>query len=107
MAPKALTWRVTDIPKGTTGEELVRKYFTAKDRDRITVGSLCPDVDDEDQLTATLLFQPHPEQPERGPELDFYADPKLIIQKEFEGFTPLYCPSDGTIVAAEYVLEMY
>lgn len=103
VRPKAFTWRITEIPTGTTAKELVQRYFTAKDRDRITVGSLCPDVDGENELTATLLFRPHPEQPDHGPELDFYAPHPLEVEKDFEGFTPLYCPPEGTFITAEYV----
>jgi hypothetical protein len=105
--PKAFTWRVTEIPAGTTREELVKRYFTAKDQDRITVGSLCPDVEGEDELTATLLFRPHPDRPLDSPALDYYAPCQLEIEKDFKGFTPLYCPPEGTLITAEYVVRVH
>lgn len=105
-ASKAFTWRVTDIPQGTTEEEVIT-FFEAKDQERIKVCSLCPDVYGGDSLTATILFRPHREQPDMGPKLSFHKPPDMEIDKDFEGFTPLYCPPEGEHIAAEYVPDFY
>jgi hypothetical protein len=71
------------------------------DQVRIDVESLCPDVDIDDGLVATIRFRPHVEHPHDKPKLDLSAPPQLEVEKEFLGFTPLYCPPAGTPVAVE------
>jgi hypothetical protein len=101
--PKAFTWRVKEIPSGTSKRELER-YFSEQDRVRITVGSLFQGVDGGDQMTATILFRPDPDRPEAKPRFDSYAPDEMEVDRDFFGFTPLYCPPEGTPVAAEYVI---
>ncbi|KFY00368.1 hypothetical protein V490_01391 [Pseudogymnoascus sp. VKM F-3557] len=90
---KALTYRVENIPPGTSKEELVEKYFYREHQDDIKVKSLCPSCDsvdpDEDDWTATLFYRPR--DPEQG-ELQLANDDTLTLSKEFFGFTPLYVP---------------
>ncbi|KFY33939.1 hypothetical protein V494_07201 [Pseudogymnoascus sp. VKM F-4513 (FW-928)] len=90
---KALTYRVENIPPGTSKEELVEKYFYREHQDDIKVKSLCPSCDsvdpDEDDWTATIFFRPR--DPEKG-ELRLANDDTLTLSKEFYGFTPLYVP---------------
>lgn len=100
---KALTYRVENIPPGTSEEELLEMYFYQEDRVDIKVKSLCPSCDsvdpDEDDWTATVFYQPH--DPEKG-ELRLANDETLTISKEFFGFTPLYVPpKEKSPVAAE------
>ncbi|KAI0874542.1 hypothetical protein GGS24DRAFT_336579 [Hypoxylon argillaceum] len=100
--PKALTWRVTEIPTGTTKEQLVH-FFEYEDRDRISVNSLCPDASGGNELTATLLYQPHPDRPDEGPKFTHGKPRDVSIDKDFEHWTPLYCPPAGTIIAADII----
>ncbi|OBT63835.1 hypothetical protein VE03_06602 [Pseudogymnoascus sp. 23342-1-I1] len=90
---KALTYRVENIPPGTSKEELLERYFYREDREDIKVKSLCPSCDsvdpDEDDWTATIFFRPR--DPEKG-ELRLANDDTLTLSKEFFGFTPLYVP---------------
>lgn len=100
---KALTYRVENIPPGTSKEELLERYFYREDRDDIKVKSLCPSCDsvdpDEDDWTATIFFRPR--DPDRG-ELRLANDDTLTISKDFFGFTPLYVPpKEKGPVAAE------
>ncbi|KAI1367593.1 hypothetical protein F5Y08DRAFT_297749 [Xylaria arbuscula] len=99
---KALTWRVTEIPRGTTKEELVN-FFEYADRDRISIDSLCPDASGGDELTATLLYRPRPESPDEGPRFTHGKPKDVSIDKDFEHWTPLYCPPEGTIIAADII----
>jgi hypothetical protein len=98
---KVFTWRVSQIPIGTTKEQL-RSYFVSGDQDRIDVDSLCPDVDADDGLVATIRFHPHAEHPHDEPKPDRRA-PELDVKKDFKGFTPLYCPPVGTPTTVESV----
>ncbi|KAI1181086.1 hypothetical protein F4777DRAFT_1408 [Nemania sp. FL0916] len=100
--PKALTWRVTEIPKDTTKEELVH-LFDHEDRDRISIGSLFPDAEGGNELTATLLYQPHPDRPDEGPKFAHGKPKDISIDKDFEHWTTLYCPPAGTIIAADII----
>ena len=88
---RPLTWRVENIPQGTTPARLVQ-CFHSDDRPFIQVKSLVSDVNNYDgtgTLTATLLFSPP------GPSLrDPRIDPgdvgdELTLDKDFIGFTPL------------------
>ena len=69
---KALTYRVENIPYGTTKEQLVSNYFYVKDQGDIKVKSLVPSVDtvegEEGDYTATVLFHPHESRPD-GPRV--------------------------------------
>jgi hypothetical protein len=99
--PKALTYRVENIPIGTSKEELVKSYFFLKDHPFITVKSLVPSVDtiegEDGELTATILFQPSEPRPD-GP---LVQNEIITVDVDFRGFTPLYVPSreKGPIVA--------
>ncbi|KFZ14209.1 hypothetical protein V501_03348 [Pseudogymnoascus sp. VKM F-4519 (FW-2642)] len=99
--PKALTYRVENIPFGTTKEQLVRNYFYVKDQADITVKSLVPAVEtiegEDGDLTATIMFHPHESIP-GGPRVQ---DDSITVDKDFRGFTPVYVPpvEKGPIVA--------
>ncbi|ELR02697.1 hypothetical protein VC83_08432 [Pseudogymnoascus destructans] len=90
---KASTYRVENIPPGTSKEELLERYFYREDREDIKVKSLCPSCDsvdpDEDDWTATIFYRPR--DADRG-ELRLANDDTLTLSKEFFGFTPLYVP---------------
>ncbi len=105
---KARTYRVENIPWGTTSSQLIKDYFIIDDQDDLKVGSLYPSVDspegeEEDRdLTATVLFRP------RVPRLEGPRIQQNVIQvdKNFTGFTPLYVPPAVTgPIAAEYVIH--
>ena len=86
---RPLTWRVENIPQGTTIATL-KQYFHSDDRHFIQVKSLVPDVNNYDgtgTLTATILFSP----PEPGnPRIDpGDIREELMLDKDFIGFTPL------------------
>jgi hypothetical protein len=99
--PKALTYRVENIPFGTTKEQLVRNYFYVKDQADITVKSLVLAVEtiegEDGDLTATIMFHPHESIP-GGPRVQ---DDSITVDKDFRGFTPVYVPpvEKGPIVA--------
>lgn len=100
--PKVLTYRVENIPFGTTKEQLVKNYFYVKDQEDIKVKSLVPAVDtidgEEGDYTATILFRPHESRPD-GP---IVQDDSIVVDPDFCGFTPLYVPSkDKGPIAAE------
>ncbi|KAK8255637.1 ankyrin repeat-containing domain protein [Phyllosticta capitalensis] len=91
---KALTYRVENIPKGTTRAQLVKNFFYTEDQDDLTVKSLCPSVESiagevEKELTATMLFRPREDRP-NGPRVQ---DNEIDVDKDFLGFTPLYVPA--------------
>lgn len=99
---KALTYRVENIPFGTTKDQLVRNFFYVKDQADITVKSLVPGVEtvegEDGDLTATILFHPHEPVP-GGPRIQ---DDSIAIDKDFRGFTPLYVPpGDKEPIVAE------
>lgn len=91
---KALTYRVENIPPGTSKEELVEKYFDREHQDDIEVKSLCPSCDsvdpDEDDWTATIFFRPR--DLDKGKLCLANDDDTLTLSTEFFGFTPLYVP---------------
>ena len=98
---KPLTYRVENIPSGTSNEDL-KGCFHPDDRNYIKVKSLVPSVDtaeseDDSDYTATIFFRP-PDASHAGPRL---IDEALSLDKEFLGFTPLYVPprEKGRIVA--------
>lgn len=97
----AFTWRISQIPTETTPERLL-SYFEERDREWITIGSLCPDAYGDDVQTATVLFKPPRNRPSIKPDFAYHSPrEQLEIEKDFQGFTPLYCPPPGTAIAAE------
>ena len=86
---RPLTWRVENIPQGTTAARL-KQCFHSDDRPFIQVKSLVPDVNNYDgtgTLTATLLFSPpEPSDPRIDPG---DVGDELTLDKDFIGFTPL------------------
>ncbi|KAI0968538.1 ankyrin repeat-containing domain protein, partial [Xylaria arbuscula] len=100
--PKAFTWRVSFIPKGVTKNQLL-EFFVPEDRARVAVYSLYPSAEDDNQLTATVLFRPHRGRPDTGPKTTHNSPPELDIDKDFEGFTTLYCPTEETTIAADII----
>ena len=99
MAPtRPYTFRVENIPPGTTAEELI-KYFYSEDQPRIRVRSIVPAVDsyelDIQEYTATVTFQAL-NSSILTPRL-FYED--ISIDGDFHGFTPLNYPQEP--IAAE------
>jgi hypothetical protein len=86
---RPLTWRVENIPQGTT-EMSLKQCFHSDDRQFIQVKSLVSDVNNYDgtgTLTATILFSA-PEQ--REPRIDPGGiGEELNLDKDFIGFTPL------------------
>lgn len=102
VKPKAYTWRVTDIPTGSSKQEVL-SFFEFKYREKLTIGSLCAGVYSGSGMTATVLFRPDPENPDQSPQLEPLKPTDLDVDKDFEGFTPLYCPPNGTPIAAESV----
>lgn len=99
---KASTYRVENIPPGTSKEQLLERYFHREDRKYIKVKSLCPSCDsvdpNEDEWTATIFFRSR--DPDRG-ELRLANDDTLTLSKDFFGFTPFYVPTreNGPIAA--------
>ena len=95
---RPFTFRVENIPSGTTNDELI-KYFYTEDQPRIRVRSLVPAVDsyglDVRELTATVTFQAL-DQSVFSPRL---LDEDISIDSDFYGFTPLYHPQEP--IAAE------
>lgn len=95
---RPLTFRVENIPPGTTAEELI-KYFYAEDQPRIRVRSIVPAVDsyelDIRECTATVTFQAVDPRV-LSPRL---LDEDISIDCDFHGFTPLNHPQEP--IAAE------
>lgn len=95
---RPLTFRVENIPPGTTAEQL-KKYFYTEDQPRVQVRSIVPAVDSYEQdiqeYTATVTFQA----PNRMVPSPRVIDDNLSIDSDFHGFTPLNQPQDP--IAAE------
>ena len=95
---RPFTFRVENIPPGTTNDELI-KYFHTEDQPRIRVRSLVPAVDsnglDLRELTATVTFQAL----DRSVFSPRLLDDDISIDSDFHGFTPLYHPQEP--IAAE------
>ena len=97
---RPFTFRVENIPPGTTAEKLI-KYFYTEDQPRIRVRSLVPAVDSyeldnrEYIATATVSFQAA-NQSVQSPRL---LDEDISIDCDFHGFTPLNHPQEP--IAAE------
>jgi len=90
------TFRVEDIPPGTTYEGL-KTFFHEDDRPSVQVKSLFPAVDPgrDGELTATISFKPGANSAQK-PRL---LDDSSIIDDKFFGFTPLSHPEES--IAAE------
>jgi hypothetical protein len=82
------TFRVENIPPGTTAEGL-KKLFYTEDQPRIEVRSIGPAVDSYDlniqEYTATVTFEP-PNQMLASPRT---VDATISVDSDFHGFTPL------------------
>lgn len=95
---RPLTFRVENIPPGTTADELI-KYFYTEDQPRIRVRSIVPAVDsyelDIRECTATVTFQAL-DRSVLSPRL---LDEDISIDCDFHGFTPLNHPQEP--IAAE------
>ena len=98
LPTRPFTFRVENIPPGTTAEELIH-YFYTEDQPRIQVRSLVPAVDSYEleirEYTATVSFQAAT-QSVLSPRL---LDEDISIDSDFHGFTPLNHPQEP--VAAE------
>ncbi len=99
MAPtRPYTFRVENIPPGTTAEELI-KYFYTEDQPRIRVRSIVPAAHsyelDIQEYTATVTFQAL-DCSIMSPRL---LDESISIDCDFHGFTPLNHPQEP--IAAE------
>ena len=99
MSPsRPFTFRVENIPPGTTAEEL-KDYFYTEDQPGIRIRSIVPAVDnyelDVRELTATVTFQAL-NRSVLSPRL---LDDDISIDCDFHGFTPLSHPSEP--IAAE------
>jgi hypothetical protein len=97
----SLNWRIQGINAGVTKDEIL-DYFEASERERIVVQTLYPSVDDPaHELTATIKYT-H-DVPEHTPRLRDDVPEYLCIDRDFQGFTPLYSPApdahDADIVA--------
>ena len=97
---KPYTYRVQNIPFGTTAESL-RQSFYVEDQDDIKVMSLVqgaetPETSTESgDYTATIYFNPRTSY--RGPPR--LSSNVIDVDKDFWGFTPLYVPSKSPISA--------
>ncbi len=85
------TFRVENIPPGTTAEGLKELFYT-EDQPRIEVRSIAPAVDsyelDIQAYTATVLFHSH-NQTATAPRV---LDDDISVDSDFHGFTPLNHP---------------
>ena len=90
------TFRVENIPSGTTPEDL-KKFFYTEDQPHIEVRSIVPAVDTYDLYTATVLFHA-PNLTVTTPRL-INEDDGICVDDEFHGFTPLNHPQEP--IAAE------
>ena len=99
---RPLTFRVENIPPGTTAEQL-QKYFYTKDQPGIRIRSIVPAVDnyelDVRELTATLTFQALNRSVLSKRSSPRLLDDDISIDSDFHGFTPLSHPSEP--IAAE------
>lgn len=92
------TFRVENIPPGTTAEGLKKLFFT-EDQPYIEVRSIAPAVDsyelDIREYTATVIFRP----PDRTIAIPRTLDDDISVDADFHGFTPLNHPQEP--IAAE------
>ena len=92
------TFRVENIPLGTTEEQL-KAYSYTEDQPGIQVKSIVPAVDnyelDVQELTATISFRSS----NRMVLCPRVLDDNISIDSDFHGFTPLVHPQEP--IAAE------
>lgn len=95
--PKLLDYRVENIAE-STGWDDVQNLFKPEDRPWIHLRSLaparCQGLGQRFQ-TATIEFSCQPNSPSQAPELD--QPPPLVVDKNFEGFTPLNDPKEPVV----------
>lgn len=95
---RPLTFRVENIPPGTTAEELKKQFYT-EDQPRVRVRSIVPAVDNYEldirEYTATITFQAV----NRNDLFPRLLDEDISIDRDFYGFTPLNHPQEP--IAAE------
>ena len=94
-AIQPLTFRVENIPRGTTAEDL-KKYFNKDDQPHLQVRSLVPAIDShsfDDGYTATVTFR----SPNEAVHLPRTLDDSISIDDEFYGFTPLNHPQEPIV----------
>ncbi|KAL8732870.1 MAG: hypothetical protein Q9166_002471 [cf. Caloplaca sp. 2 TL-2023] len=93
MAGRPRTYRVENIPQGTTAEGL-KTFFYTEDQPHIEVRSIAPAVDsyelDIQDYTATVTFRA-PNQTVTSPRV---FDDRISIDSDFFGFTPLNHPQE-------------
>lgn len=95
-ATRSWTFRVENIPSGTTAEQLKALFYT-EDQSYIQVRSIVPAVDSCDvhgESTATVSSQA-PTGLAQCPRL---MDENLSVDRDFYGFTPLSQPSEPIAV---------
>ncbi|KAL8835307.1 MAG: hypothetical protein Q9170_003362 [Blastenia crenularia] len=94
LMSRPLTFRVENIPPGTSANDLKQCFYT-EDQPQIEVRSMVPAVDnyelDIQELTATITFQPT-DPTITSPRV---ADDTISIDSDFHGFTPLYHPQEA------------
>ena len=102
----AWTWwtlRIQHIPKETSREE-VRALFIEKDRPRIRIESLAPEIyyngTGDYELTATISYRAL-NGGDRKPQVIDEVEGLINVDDNFYGFTPLNCPERP--IAAELV----
>ena len=98
MPSRTKTFRVENIPPGTTAEGL-KKLFYSEDQPRIEVRSIAPAVNSYElniqEYTATVTFQAL-DQTVESPRV---LDETISVDSDFHGFTPLNHPLEP--IAAE------
>ena len=100
MMSRPMTFRVENIPPGTSADQLKQCFYT-EDQPQIDIRSIAPAVDnyelDIQEYTATITFQPTNSMV-ASPRV---SDDTISIDSDFHGFTPLYHPQEA--IAAECV----
>jgi hypothetical protein len=93
---KNLVWRIQGITAGVTRDEVLN-FFEEPERERISVKTLYPSVDDPHRaLTATIEYTHELNNLEHIPRLRHDLRYELEIDRDFIGFTPLHSPSRST-----------
>ena len=95
--PRLMSFRVENIPHGTTAKDLERCFYT-EDQPYVQIKSIVPavnSVDEDEECTATITFQA-PSGTIQSPRT---LNNEISIDSDFYGFTPLNNPPE--IVVAE------
>jgi hypothetical protein len=93
---KNLIWRIQGIDAGATREEIL-DYFDESEKGRVSVETLCSSVDDpHHNLTATIRYAHDADALGHVPHLRDDMRDELSIERDFNGFTPLFSPAPGT-----------